>query len=354
MARHAPSGPVTRSRRGSLWVGTQTRRTDAGAVPCGPMYVEWEAPAKRPHGVPWVLVHGGGGQGTDYLTTPDGRLGWARLLVEHGRTVYVVDRPGHGRSPYDPDVLGPPAKVMSAEALRPIFQPPANGPGSNPVSHLHTRWPGGREPGDAVFDRWLAATGPMLADQASMHALERERIGELLELVGPAVVVTHSAGGPGAFLAADAKPDCVAALIAIETLGPPFAKNPARGSDLAWGLAAAGPFTFSPPASTPEELALLTEERDGYGPVPLTLQADPARRLESLSRFPIAVMTAESSPFTMFDRHLVAFLEQAGCDVELVRFADRGVHGNGHGMMLESNNEEALAVLEQWVQERLG
>jgi pimeloyl-ACP methyl ester carboxylesterase len=318
------------------------------------MYVEWEAPPEETSGAPWVLIHGGGGQGTDYLTTPDGRLGWARLLVEHGRTVYVVDRPGHGRSPYDTGVLGPPAKVMSAEALRPIFQPPPDGPGSNPVSHLHTRWPGGREPGDAIFDRWLAATGPMLADQAAMHALERERIGELLELVGPAVLVTHSAGGPGTFLAADAKPDCVAALIAIETLGPPFAKNTGRGSDLVWGLAATGPFSFDPPAASPEELSLVTSERDDYGPMPVTLQAEPAHRLASLSRFPIAVMTAESSLFTLFDRHLVAFLEQAGCDVELVRFADRGVHGNGHGMMLESNNAEGLAVLEDWVDSRLG
>ena len=40
--------------------------------------------------------------------------------------------------------------------------------------------------------------------------------------------------------------------------------------------------------------------------------------------------------------------------MELVRFADRGVHGNGHGMMLESNNEEALAVVEDWVEGRLG
>ena len=49
--------------------------------------------------------------------------------------------------------------------------------------------------------------------------------------------------------------------------------------------------------------------------------------------------------FAMFDRHLVAFLRQAGCDAELVRLADHGVHGNGHGMMLERNNEQALAVI---------
>ena len=125
------------------------------------MYVEWEAPASsRASGPPWVLVHGGGGQGTDYLTTPDGRLGWSRLLVEQGHTVYVVDRPGHGRSPFHPDVLGPIGPQMGAQVLRPIFVPPAEGPDSHPSAALHTQWPGGREPGDPVYDQWLAPLGP--------------------------------------------------------------------------------------------------------------------------------------------------------------------------------------------------
>ena len=105
MRRHVPSGPVTTSRRGSFWVGVSDRVDGPlGTVLRGPMYVEWEAPADSASDLlgshpppPWVLVHGGGGQGTDYLTTPDGRLGWSRLLVEQGHTVYVVDRPGHGR-----------------------------------------------------------------------------------------------------------------------------------------------------------------------------------------------------------------------------------------------------------------
>jgi pimeloyl-ACP methyl ester carboxylesterase len=316
------------------------------------MYVEWEAPPEDSGAPPWVLVHGGGGQGTDYLSTPDGRLGWSRRLVEHGSTVYVVDRPGHGRSPHHPDVLGPMGPQMSAERLRPIFVPPPSGPDSNPVSHAHTRWPGGRALGDPVYDQWLAASGPMLADWGVMHALEGERVGELLEMVDPAVVVTHSAGGPGTFLAADGHPDRVAALVAIETMGPPFLKAPERGLDLAWGLAAA-PLSYSPAVQSPAELALVTESREEFGPIPLTLQQEPARALPNLARFPIAVVTAEASRFTMFDRHLVAFLEQAGCDAELVRLADRGVRGNGHGMMLELNSDEALAVIEDWVAGRL-
>jgi pimeloyl-ACP methyl ester carboxylesterase len=305
-----------------------------GTVLRGPLYVEWEAPAEPLSRPPWVLVHGGGGQGTDYLTTPDGRLGWSRLLVQQGHTVYIVDRPGHGRSPHHPDVLGPMGPPMGAQGLRPIFVPPPEGVDSNPWAGLHTQWPGGREPGDPVYDQWLAPLGPMLANWADMHALEQARLAELLDLVGPAVVVTHSAGGPGTFLAADARPEQVAALIAIETVGPPFVKRP--GMDLAWGLAAA-PLTFDPPADDPSEL-----------------HEGPARRLPNLSRFPIAVVTGEASMFRAFDRDLVDFLAQAGCDVELVQLADHGVRGNSHGIMLERNNAEALAVLTEWVERRLG
>jgi pimeloyl-ACP methyl ester carboxylesterase len=333
--RHIPDGPVTRSRRGSFWVGTSDRVDGPlGTVLRGPMYVEWEAPASDPgFGPPWVLVHGGGGQGLDYLTTPDGRLGWSRMLVEQGHTVYVVDRPGHGRSPHHPDVLGPMAPPMGAQALRPIFVPPAD---SHPSADQHTQWPGGREPGDPVYDQWLAGSGPMLASWAEMHALEQVRLAELLDLVGPAVLVTHSAAGPGTFLGADARADRVAALIAIEVLGPPFAKRPEMGLDLAWGLASA-PLTYDPPAADP-----------------LELQAGPPRRLPNLGRFPIAVVTGEASMFALFDQDLVAFLREAGCDVDLVRLADHGVHGNAHGVMIERNHAEVLSVLTDWVARKLG
>jgi len=310
MSRHVPSGPVTASRRGSFWVGVSDRvEGPLGTVLRGPMYVEWESP-ESPSGPPWVLVHGGGGQGTDYLTTPDGRLGWSRLLVEQGHTVYVVDRPGHGRSPHHPDVLGPMGPQMGAEALRSIFVPPAEGPDSNPWAELHTQWPGGREPGDPIYDQWLAPSGPMLASWPDMHALEQVRLAELLDRVGPAVVVTHSAAGPGTFLAADANPQNVAALIAIEVLG--------------------------------------------LGARPDDPHAAPERPLPNLSRFPIAVVTGEASMFRAFDHEMVAFLKQAGCDVELVQLADRGVSGNSHGIMIERNNVETLAVLTAWVERRLG
>jgi pimeloyl-ACP methyl ester carboxylesterase len=315
------------------------------------MYVQWEEPAEvtRPH--PIVLVHGGGGQGTDYLGTPDGRPGWATDLVELGFAVYTVDRPGHGRAPLHPDALGAMGPSPTREFVEWLFTPPFEGEGSHPTAHLHTQWPGTREPDDPVVDQFWAGTGPMLADFAVAHALEGARLAELLDRIGPAILVTHSAGGPGGWVAADARPDRVVAMVAIETMGPPFAHNPALGFTLTWGLAAA-PLTFDPPAATPSELELVTREL-GDGRPPMTLQAEPARRLPSLASFPIAVVSAEASVFVHIDDHTVEFLRQAGCDVERVRLAEHGVHGNGHGMMLERNSTEALGVIVDWLDRRV-
>jgi pimeloyl-ACP methyl ester carboxylesterase len=351
--RFVAAGALTTSRRGSFWVGSEHVEGPLGTALRGPMFVHWEQPEHPLDTPPWVLVHGGGGQGTDYLGTPDGRLGWARLLVAEGHTVFVVDRPGHGRSPHHPDILGPIGPQVGYEVLRPIFTPPAQGEGSHPTAGLHTQWPGGRELGDPLVDQFLAPSGPMLADPAAMHAIERDRLAELLDRVGPAVVVTHSAGGPGVFAAVDARPDQVSALIAIETVGPPFMKRPGMGLELSWGVSGV-PIGFEPPVESPGELDLVTEVRtDEFGEIPITLQREGAvRRLSNLSRFPIAVVTGEASLFVQFDRHLVAFLEQAGCDVELVRLADHGVRGNGHGIMLERNHAQALTVLTQWVARR--
>ena len=71
------------------------------------MHVQYQIPVDVRHD-PLVLVHGGGGQGLDMLATPDGREGWATLFLRQGFPVYVVDRPGMGRSPYHPAVFGPP------------------------------------------------------------------------------------------------------------------------------------------------------------------------------------------------------------------------------------------------------
>ncbi len=331
-----------RIARDGFWIAGELRGTPAGTASVGSMYVERLSADTTARPYPVVLVHGGGGQATDYLGTPEGRPGWAQQLVGEGFTVYVVDRPGHGRSPHDPAVFGPTTTALTAERFLSVFAPEA-------FATTHTQWPVGRTLDDAGVQQLTASFGPMLADWAVMHAVEQVRLAALLDRIGPAVVFCHSAGGPAGYLAADARPELVKALVAIETVGPPFASHP-TGNVLSWGLACA-PLTYDPPAADAGELRLESEEVPG-GP-PRTLQAEPARRLANLAQVPIAVVTSPNSPFRSFDDHLLAFLRQAGCQVDAVRLDDHGVLGNGHGMMFELNNGEALQVILDWLGKRV-
>ena len=79
------------------------------------------------------------------------------------------------------------------------------------------------------------------------------------------------------------------------------------------------------------------------------VQKEPARRLPNLARVPIVVVTAEASWMAADNHAMVDFLAQAGCQVEHLRLEDKGVHGNGHAMQLESNSDEVAAVIEGWL-----
>ena len=342
--RHLEGDLVT-ARRGFFWVGGERVPVQQGSAIRGQMYVQWEAPEDVTKPYPIVMIHGGGGQGTDWLGTPDGRAGWATFLLQEGYAVYVVDRPGHGRAPFHPDVLGPPGDVFTVELVSSLFTDAANGPMAHATAHLYTEWPGSGDADDPLVRQFAAGTGPMLADARAAHAMEQACGAALLDEIGAAILMTASAGGPMGWLTADARPSRVKAIVAVEPVGPAFLVNPNLGLSLDWGLTAA-PMTFDPPAAAPAELLKETTETAAG---PCTLQAEPARRLRNLEEIPIALVEAEASLFAHAGPATAAFLEQAGCHVERIALAEHGVHGNGHLMMLERNNREALGPILSWL-----
>jgi pimeloyl-ACP methyl ester carboxylesterase len=283
--------------KGRFWIG-------AGGD--APMYVEWWG-LESADAPPLVLVHGGGGQGTDWLGTPDGRPGWAPELVRRGHAVYVVDRPGHGRGGQWGDALGEMGPTPTAEALGVLFRSPD---GVHPTAHLQTQWPTDENvpPGsDAAILQLLSGSRAMPTDLAMAHALERQLGVELLDRVGPAVLFTHSAGAPAGWLMAAARPELVRAIVCLEPFGPPF--RPAE---------------------------------DGLPGLPHGLTAIP---IEGLNDIPVLLVTAEASLLGHFDTEVREYLTEVGATVDLLRLADAGVHGNGHGMIFESNHIEVLDVV---------
>jgi pimeloyl-ACP methyl ester carboxylesterase len=316
------------------------------------MYVYWEAPVEVTQPYPIVLVHGGGGQGLDYLTTPDGRPGWSTLLVEQGWVVYVVDRPGHGRSAFIPELMGAAGPPLPVEVLKSIFVPTSAGEAAMPLAHLHTQWPGNpNDPRDPSLLQFLAAGGPFVGDAVARQQMEQDRLVELLDRIGPAFVLANSLGGPSGFLTAEARPDLVVGLVQVEPVGPAFSQM--FGPDtLQWGVAAV-PMAYDPPAAAPADLDLVEQVPEAGGPAYM-MQAEPPRRLVNLAQVPIAVVTSEASVFRFSDGPLVEFLQQAGCDAIHIELADRGVHGNSHGAMFERNNADVLAVITDWMLQQVG
>jgi pimeloyl-ACP methyl ester carboxylesterase len=160
----AKSAPIDLAEWSFLWVGVDTVDIARGAVINGKqMYVEYQIPAEVKHPFPIVLVHGGGGQGLDWMGTPDGRPGWANYLVGEGYKVYVVDRPGHGRSPFHPDLDGPfPAKNITLEQISGLFTPQraksAQGPAAE-LAKLHNQWPGTGAVGTPELAQLVASQG---------------------------------------------------------------------------------------------------------------------------------------------------------------------------------------------------
>ena len=141
------------------------------------IYVEHWIPAQVKHPYPVVLIHGGYGQGSDWFSTPDGRRGWATLLLEQGYKVYVLDRPGQGRCPYHPFIHG------NFDREAPTFE-----------AALAARLPATDPAMAQEVSQLVASMGQPMANSAITRNIWRTRGAMLLDDIGPAILITHGDG----------------------------------------------------------------------------------------------------------------------------------------------------------------
>ncbi|MGH9678632.1 MAG: alpha/beta hydrolase [Candidatus Acidiferrales bacterium] len=356
-AQSAQKAPLEIAKEGYFYAGGKYSTINGTEVMSGQIYVEFQIPARQTHPYPIVFVHGLGQSGTNFTGTPDGREGWTQFFLREGYAVYVIDQAGRGRSAYEYSLYGP-TTPPSLIATQKRFTAPER---YNlwPQAHLHTQWPGAGAPGDPVFDQFFASQLPSMANIPLQVALNRDAIVALLEKIGPAIVLTHSQAGLFGWPVADARPDLVKAVVAVEPSGPPFFNIETLGppewfrdtsdEQRPWGITAV-PLHYSPEAKNPSDLAMVRQQQPDSPDVSRCwLQKDPARRLPNLKKVPILVLTSEASYHAAYDHCTVKYLEQAGVRTEFIRLPDVGVHGNGHMMMLEKNSAEVSAVISRWL-----
>jgi len=347
------------ARQGYFFVnGTYFTASDGTPFLANQSYVEYQIPEKLQHRFPIVFFHGGGQTGTNFMGTPDDRGGWAQFFVAHGYAVYILDEAARGKAPWSVDLDGPiPAagrftnveRMFTAIQLYNLW----------PQAHLHTQWPGTGLHGDPIFDQFLASQVPSNPNFVQQELLERAAGAEILDKIGPALILTHSLSGPYGWVIADARPALVKGVLAIEPNGPPFHDIVDIGPPTfftngalsrPWGITRT-PITYDPAVTDPSQLSFV-QEATAEGPdlVRCFRQTEPARQLPTLKGVPILIVTSEAGYHAPYDHCTAEYLTQAGVPNTHVNLGKVDIHGNGHMMMIEKNNLEIAALINEWIE----
>jgi pimeloyl-ACP methyl ester carboxylesterase len=339
------------ARHGYFYVGGHYTGAPGSEIMAGQIYVELLIPKEVRRPYPLVLIHGAAQTATNWTGTPDGRKGWADWLVEQGYIVYMIDQPARGRSAWHPSDGALRAFSASQIAARFTATEFFN---QWPQAKLHTQWPSDHpnkgRPGDPVFDAFYATQVEYLPSSVTAQTLNRDAGAALLDRIGPAIVLTHSQSGPFGWLIADARPDKVKGIVALEPSGPPiheavFSTDKAR----AWGPTDIA-LTYDPPVKDAAELSTVQQaEPDGPDLAACWLQTAPARKLAKLQGIPVMIATSEASYHAAYDHCTAKYLAQAGVPNTFMRLADHGIRGNGHMVMIEKNNLEIAKLVDDWI-----
>ncbi len=251
------------------------------------MYVQYFLPARPRGAVPLLMWHGGGLTGVTYETTPDGRDGWLNWFVRQGWDVYNSDAVERGRAGW---AMYP--EIFKSE---PLFLPK-----DEPFGRF--RMKGSQFPVDSydnfvrqVVPRWTTTDDAIIAAYTA-----------LVDKVCPCVILFHSQAGQFGFKVAQARPDKVRALIAVEPAG----------------------------------------------------QGDPklADRLKGIpTLFVYGDGIEQDSRWPTIRRNGVTFGEaitKAGGKVDVVDLPKAGIRGNSHMLMMDRNNLEVAALIQHWLEQQ--
>lgn len=297
-------------------------RYRAGFAPSRPaLYYDFLTPEPASGKPVLVMIHGAGHTGSGYLVTPDGRPGWAQMFAGYGYPVVVTDWPGTGRS--------------------------------------------GR------MD-YAALTGAVICE--AYAAL-------IASLDGPCVVLTHSMSGPFGWKLGEICGDRVLAVVGVAP-GPPGNIQPVpeileRGDD--YVDVQRGAFRRRIGLKEPRafEDVIVEQKLVGDGNrfpraamdiYKQSLVTTPPRvayersniegsqlRVENKAAWkdkPALVVCADHDldHTREQDGPIADFLREIGAAAEFCWLPDHGISGNGHMMMLESNNADIAALIADWIE----
>ena len=270
------------------------------------------------NGNPIVYLHGYGQSRMGWMTTPDGRDGWATMFLRNGHSAFLVDQPGRGEAG---------AQVsMSTDGFLDVWSEDSKEykPGDQawythfrigrvaPERYEGSQFPEGEEAQDQFFRQMTPNTGNF--NQATPAAALGEVMAEVKERTGnKSTFITHSQGGAVGW---DVPVENISAIVAIEPGGTPEVDS--------------------------EQYNRLLEAK-----IPITIYFG-----DYIDNGPEDIQSTE---FWKGVRDgALAFAEAynaAGGDCTVVDLPKEGITGNSHFMFQEMNNDVIAEHIENWLGE---
>jgi pimeloyl-ACP methyl ester carboxylesterase len=266
-----------------------------------------------------VMTHGAWHTVRHYLTTFDDRPGWAYDFALAGYRVLLADYPGTGGSPRlaHPELIdshyicrGLARVVESAGGPVDLLVHSMSGPYGYALLETHRH----------VIDH-LVAVAPAQPAELADRPDAWDDLGDRIRTVYggvpwefPKVGWTHGT------------PEFVATCIGTGTRFPPV--------DHQTYLATLSPLR-----------AELSVERLRE------VLAPPARSVDLAGgKVLVLIGTHDAGHPREFGVELAGWLTEHGAEAELLHLGDRGVHGNGHMLMLEDNSSDIAAMIMEWLE----
>ena len=309
-----PAGAIAIARQGSFEAGGKVIGVSTqSSQSCDHGHVEYEIPAaSRP--MPLFLWHSS--SAAVWQRSWDGGEGFQTKLLRRGYATYLWDGPRVGRANWGCEDYSYKAQPGRDQA---IFQSWRLGPAFGEF------YPGIQFPtGDpAAFDQATRARYDEF-DTVGNAQIETDAAAKALGRIGPAVLVSNSAGGLRALMTR-LKSDNVKGIVAYE----------------------------NPGYVLPDTMETKLEEGP-YGPVYVS-EAEFAR----LTEIPIQLVWGDnvadsqiwSNNYARAEQFAQA-VNQRGGHVEILRLPDAGLRGNSHIPFADSNNEEVASLLFDWLERK--
>lgn len=286
-------------------------------------YVFYQKPVNT-RKYPLVFAHGVGQFSKTWETTPDGRDGFQNIFLRKGFSVYLADQPRRGNA----------GRSTETATIAPTFD----------EETWFNRFRLGIWP--KFFDNVQFSHDPEALNQyfrqmtPTIGSIDfnvfSDAYAALLEKTGPAILVTHSQGGPVGWQTLQ-KTDNIRAIVAYEPGG---------------GI----PF---PEGQVPEEGRILTLSGKQEG-VEVSMQA-----FMRYTEIPIVIYYGDNLPETdehpetyewtrrlRLMRRWAEMVNSRGGDVTVIHLPDVGLHGNTHFPMSDLNNEDVASLLAEWLHEK--